>query len=205
MKHESVILACSLLNDSEYEGNTIHVEMAVFELKGEYNPALKPKKKKKKKKQKAAGQDKLLDWVDRPKKRSKFDRIVILKHMFNHLDFEKDPSLILELKEDLRAECAKHGEVKKVLVFDRNPEGVASILFAEAEFADECIAALNGRYYAGKTVSAETYDGVTKYEVKETDAEMQKRIDDWESFLGEDEEEEEEAKPEAKAEEAMTS
>lgn len=189
LKHESVILVCSLLNESIYEGSTIHVEQAVFELKGDYNPSLKPKKKKKKKK-KAAGQDKLLDWVDRPKKRSKFDRIVILKQMFDHKDFEKDPSLILELKEDLRTECTKYGEIKKVLVFDRNPEGVASILFAEAEFADACVAALNGRYYAGRTVSAETYDGVTKYDVKETDEEMQKRLDDWESFLGEGEDEE---------------
>jgi len=189
LKHESVVLACQMLDESDFNGSKIHVEQAVFQLKGDYNPSLKPKKKKKKKK-KAEDQEKLLDWVDRPKKRSKFDRIVILKGMFDHKQFEQDPSLIIELKEDLRTECSKHGEVKKVLVFDRNEDGVASILFAEPEFADACIEALNGRYYAGKTVSAETYDGVTKYDVEETAEEEKKRLDDWENFLGVDDEEE---------------
>lgn len=47
--------------------------------------------------------------------------------------------------------------------------------------------ALNGRFYAGRTISAETYDGVTKYEVQETEEELQKRLDDWERFIsGED-------------------
>ena len=182
LKHESVILACKLLDDSEYNGCKISVEQAVFELKGNYNPSLKPKKKKKKKKK--ATQDKLLDWVDRPKKRSKFDRIVILKNMFDNKEFEQDPSLINELKEDLNSECGKFGDIKKLLVFDRNPEGVASILFSEPEFADSCIEGLNGRYYAGKTISAETYDGMTKYDVQETEEELKKRLDQWEHFLG---------------------
>lgn len=183
LKHESVTLACNLLDESDVKGSKISVEVAVFELKGVYDPTKKPKKKKKKRK---ATQDKLLDWVDRPKKRSKFDRIVILKNMFDYKEFEKDPATILDLKEDLRSECEKFGEVKKVLVFDRNPEGVASILFVEPDFADRCIEALNGRYYAGKVISAITYDGITDYNVKETEKELALRLQEWEQFLGAD-------------------
>jgi len=188
LKHESVALACDLLDDYDVDGNVIHVEQAVFELKGKYNPTLKPKKKKKKKPGK--GQDKLLDWVDRPKKRSKYDRIVILKSIFDHKAFEKDPSLITDLKNDLRSECEKYGDIKKVIVFDRNPLGVASILFQEPDFADKCIEGLNGRYYGGQVISAETYDGVTRYEVQETEEELEKRLKEWEKFIGDDNEEE---------------
>lgn len=191
LKHESVVLACQLLDESDFKGKKINVELAVFELKGAFDPSKKPKRKKKKK-QKGKGQDKLLDWVDRPTKRSKFDRIVILKNMFNQKEFERDPSLINDLKTDLRAECSKFGDIKKVLVFDRNPNGVASILFQEPEMADECIQALNGRFYGGRTISAETYDGVTKYEVQETEEELQKRLDDWEKFIGGSDDDDEE-------------
>lgn len=190
LKHESVVLVCDLLDESDYNGSKIKVEQAVFELKGKYNPALKPKKKKNKKK-KEKGQEKLLDWVDRPAKRSKFDRIAILKNMFNYKDFEKDPSLINDLKGDLRSECEKFGEIKKVMVFDRNPEGVASILFHEPEFADKCIEALNGRFYGGRTITAETYDGTTNYQIQETEEELEKRLNAWEKFIEVDDEQKE--------------
>ena len=48
--------------------------------------------------------------------------------------------------------------------------------------------ALNGRFYGGRTISAETYDGVTKFDVQETEEELQKRLDDWEKFIGGDDE-----------------
>jgi len=186
LKYESLVLAIDILDESDVKGKTIKVEQAVFEMKGNFNPALKPKKKKQKKKKKGKGQEKLLDWVDRPAKRSKFDRIVILKHMFDHKDFERDPALINEIKLDLRGECENFGEVKKVLIFDRNPEGVCSILFTEPEYADKCIEALNGRYYAGRIVSAVVYDGVTNYQVQETEEEMERRLQEWEKFIEDD-------------------
>lgn len=107
----------------------------------------------------------LLDWREGrsgPAK-SKFDRIVVFKHLFDPSDFDvglsmpkslhllvlvvtmyiqytmhlkciltkamyimdltffllkDDPTLINEIKDDLRDECSKLGEVKKVLIFD---------------------------------------------------------------------------------------
>lgn len=52
--------------------------------------------------------------------------------------------------------------------------------------------ALNGRFYAGRVITAETYDGVTKYDVQETEEEMEKRIQEWERFISGDDDEEEE-------------
>lgn len=49
---ESVELALNVLDGYTYRGRKIQVERAKFEMKGEYNPSLKPKKKKKKEKDK---------------------------------------------------------------------------------------------------------------------------------------------------------
>lgn len=45
-------LALSVLDGYEFRGHNIVVQRAKFEMKGEYNPALKPKKKKRKDKEK---------------------------------------------------------------------------------------------------------------------------------------------------------
>ncbi|XP_046849206.1 HIV Tat-specific factor 1 homolog isoform X2 [Xenia sp. Carnegie-2017] len=118
LKVESVDLAIKLLDESNFKGRTIKVEKAHFEMKGKFDPSLKPKRKKKKKNKKGKGQDKLLDWVEREEKVSKLDRIVVIKNMFDPKDMEKDPGLIMDLKNDTRKECEKYGVVRKVIVFD---------------------------------------------------------------------------------------
>lgn len=64
----------------------------------------------------------LFDW--RPDKlrgeRSKHERVVIVKNLFESSVFDKDVGLILEYQQDLREECSKCGEVKKVVLFDVN-------------------------------------------------------------------------------------
>lgn len=46
---------------------------------------------------------------------------------------------MLEIKEDIRDECSKLGEVTNVVLFDREPDGVASVRFANAEAAKACV------------------------------------------------------------------
>jgi len=53
--------------------------------------------------------------------------------------------------------------------------------------ADTCVEALNGRWFGGKRISAETYDGVTDYQVKESEVDRAKRIKEWEDFLAHEE------------------
>lgn len=49
---ESVELALKLLDGYLYRGKRLKVERAKFQMKGEYNPGLKPKKKRRKDKDK---------------------------------------------------------------------------------------------------------------------------------------------------------
>uniref|UniRef100_A0A8C9MPE3 RRM domain-containing protein n=1 Tax=Serinus canaria TaxID=9135 RepID=A0A8C9MPE3_SERCA len=83
----------------------------------------------------------------------------LLRNMFHPKDFEEDPLVLNEIREDLRMECEKFGQVKKVLIFDRHPDGVASVSFKEATEADLCKLTLNGRWFGGRQLSAETWDG----------------------------------------------
>ena len=44
---------------------------------------------------------------------------------------------------------------------------MASVAFKEFESADQCIAAMNGRFYGGRKLEVSAWDGVTNYQVKE--------------------------------------
>lgn len=183
---ESVDLALNLIDGSDYKGNKIKVERAKFQMKGNYDPKLKPKTKKRKDKQKLKRmQEKLFDW--RPEKlkgeRAKHERIVILKNVFEPSMFDTDVGLILEFQNDLREECAKYGEVRKVTIYDGHPEGVAQINMSCPEEADECVKVLNGRWFGKRQLTAEISDGKTKYKIAETDAQISQRLDKWDKFL----------------------
>uniref|UniRef100_A0A7M4EM91 17S U2 SnRNP complex component HTATSF1 n=1 Tax=Crocodylus porosus TaxID=8502 RepID=A0A7M4EM91_CROPO len=167
LKRESVGLALRLLDEADIRGYKLHVEVARFQLKGEYD-ASKKRKKCKDYRKKMSQQQKQLDW--RPEKkdgtaRMRHERVIIIRNMFHPKDFEEDPLVLNEIREDLRTECEKFGQVKKVLIFDRHPDGVASVSFKEAEEADLCIQALNGRWFGGRQLSVEPWDGVTDYQV----------------------------------------
>ena len=52
---------------------------------------------------------------------------------------QEDPAAMLEIKEDIREECAKLGEVTNVVLFDKEQDGVASVRFSNAEAASACV------------------------------------------------------------------
>ncbi|KAK2499152.1 hypothetical protein MC885_003379 [Smutsia gigantea] len=185
LKRESVDLALRLLDEDEIRGYKLHVEMAKFQLKGEYD-ASKKKKKCKDYKKKLSMQQKQLDW--RPERRAgssrmRHERVVIIKNMFHPMDFEDDPLVLNEIREDLRVECSKFGQIRKLLLFDRHPDGVASVSYRDPEEADYCIQTLDGRWFGGRQITAEAWDGTTDYQVEETTKEREERLRDWEVFL----------------------
>lgn len=45
------------------------------------------------------------------------------------------------------------------------------------EEADAVVANFNGRFFGGKRLTAELYDGVTRFKINETDAEREKRLE----------------------------
>lgn len=185
LKRESVDLALKLLDEDEIRGYRLHVEVAKFQLKGEYD-ASKKKKKCKDYKKKLSQQQKQLDW--RPERkdgsiRMRHERVVIIKNMFHPMDFEDDPLVLNEIREDLRVECSKFGQIRKLLLFDRHPDGVASVSFREPEEADYCIQTLDGRWFGGRQITAQVWDGTTDYQVEETTREREERLKGWEAFL----------------------
>lgn len=50
--------------------------------------------------------------------RSKHERIVIIKNLFDPQQFIEQMDLIIDFQKDLREECSKCGTVRKVTIFD---------------------------------------------------------------------------------------
>ncbi len=73
-------------------------------------------------------------------------------------------------------------------IIQRHPEGIATLSFKEFEAADECVLRMNGRWYAGQQLEVNPWDGITNYQVEETDQERESRLSAWEKFLEEGEE-----------------
>ncbi|XP_011195647.2 HIV Tat-specific factor 1 homolog [Zeugodacus cucurbitae] len=195
IKVESVGLALNILDEYNLRGQKIRVQRAKFQMRGEYNPALKPKRKKKDKEKLQKMKEKLFDW--RPEKmrgeRSKNEKVVIIKNLFDPVIFEKEVQLILDYQNELREECSKCGTVRKVVIYDRHPEGVAQVNMADPEEADVVIQMMHGRFFGQRKLSAEHWDGKTKYKIVETEAEVQKRLSHWDQYLTREENEEKDA------------
>lgn len=113
---------------------------------------------------------KLADWSDDesayvpPEQRtSKRDKMVILKHMFTMDELEEDPAALLEIKEDIREECEKLGDVTNVVLYDLEPEGIVSIKFRRPESAEACVQMMDGRNFGGQRVEAYIPTGRLKF------------------------------------------
>lgn len=190
IKVESVELAMKFLDDSDFRGHKVKVELAKFTMKGDFDPSKRKKKLSNKDKRKfKEKQAKLFDW--RPVKkdlgqgsvRPKNEKVVVLKNMFDPSEFEEEPTLINDLRDDVRNECSRFGEVKNVKMFDNHPDGVMMVYFKTAESADDCIAALHHRWFSKRRIMATTWDGRTKFEIEESEAEREERLAKWEKFL----------------------
>ncbi|KAK2760713.1 hypothetical protein FQN54_001948 [Arachnomyces sp. PD_36] len=109
---------------------------------------------------------KLTDWDDDEPSApdtSRWGKVVILKHMFTLQELEEDPAAILDIKEDIRDECSKLGEVTNVILFDKEEDGVASVRFSDPETAVACVQMMDGRFFAGTRVEAYVADGSEKF------------------------------------------
>ncbi|KAI7821864.1 hypothetical protein BC939DRAFT_454716 [Gamsiella multidivaricata] len=206
LRPESVALTVDLLDDTEYrpgvEKGRIRVQQAQFKEKERpAAPASLSEDRKKKVQKKYQKLEKKLDWFEDDEnlvKADKWNKVCILKHMFTLQELEADPSLLLDLKEDIREECEKLGEVTNVIIYDHHPEGVVSVRFKDKESAILCVRMMSGRYFAGQKVVAEIYDGHSKYEVQKTKEELEEeekqRLDRYARWLEAEEEKEKKGK-----------
>ncbi|EXJ82145.1 hypothetical protein A1O1_08214 [Capronia coronata CBS 617.96] len=194
---ESVALAIQMLDDTDFRFGTegpmgkMKVQAADFshkkpqeESQQPVKPSKKDQKKLMKRTQKMIG--KLTDWDDDDPQTlqatgSRWDKVVILKHMFTLKELEEDPAAMLEIKEDIREECSKLGEVTNVVLFDKEEDGVASVRFSNAEAAAACVSLMNGRWFDERQLEAYISTGNEKF----------KRSSDKTTGLDEDEDENE--------------
>jgi len=112
---------------------------------------------------------KLLDWSDDEspalaQTSTKHERTVILKHMFTLAELEEDPAAILDIKEDIRDECSKLGDITNVVLYDKELEGVASVKFATIQGAAACVKLMNGRHFSGQKIIAFISTGTERFE-----------------------------------------
>ncbi|PWN36408.1 uncharacterized protein FA14DRAFT_106680, partial [Meira miltonrushii] len=98
-------------------------------------------------------------------------RQVCLRRMFTIAELEEDPTLLLDLKEDVREECESLGKVTNVILWDKEPEGIMTIKFAQNASAVECVQKMDGRFFGGRKVIAHLLPGKPKFRRSDRDVE----------------------------------
>ncbi|KAI9223356.1 hypothetical protein BC828DRAFT_345078 [Blastocladiella britannica] len=135
---------------------------------------------------KRAKLDRKLDWFESgpsEKKLASFSRVVVLKHMFTLREMAESPTLLLDIAEDVRGECEKVGEVTNVTVYDAEADGVVMVRFKEEISALACIKVMDGRYFGGIRVIADLFDGTKYKRNKQSSADDEARLRDYEKWL----------------------
>ncbi|KAK9371126.1 hypothetical protein V1509DRAFT_606932 [Lipomyces kononenkoae] len=112
--------------------------------------------------------NKLTDWddddVDQQYTTNKrWNKIVILKHVFSLQELEEDVTAALDIKQDIREGCEEIGPVSNVVLYDLEPDGVMSIKFRHEDDALECVRKMDSRYFSGRQLEASIYDGRVRY------------------------------------------
>ncbi|KIY64154.1 hypothetical protein CYLTODRAFT_381276 [Cylindrobasidium torrendii FP15055 ss-10] len=192
-KEDSVSLALNILDESELRlgdpKSVMHLARADFAHKhggGGSAPANnQPRRvvdKKKATRRIVKMQKKLEEWNDEdgfgpalaPEETTtnKPGRVVVLKHMFTLQELEEDATLLLDLKEDVRDECASLGEVTNVVLFDQEPDGIMTVKFKDPLSAQACVVKMNGRFFAGRRIEASVFFGKQRFRRSDTEDEQ---------------------------------
>lgn len=94
---------------------------------------------------------------------SRFDKIVVMKHMFTLEDLAEDPAAYLDIKEEVREECEKFGQVTNVILYDKEPDGVITVRFSDKIAAQACVQMNDGRSFDKRKVVAYISTGNEKF------------------------------------------
>lgn len=113
-----------------------------------------------------------------------------MKHLFTLEELATDPEAISDISDDVREECEKFGKVTNLVLYDKEPDGVITVRYAEKTSADAAIRVFDGRMFGGKAVEAYIADGSEKFmktRKGETDGDAE-RADNFGKYLEEQEE-----------------
>lgn len=184
LREESVIMAIDILNDTEIRpGYPIKVEQAQFEQKGDYKPRERYKIDNLQRYKIKTDVNRMLGWNEAEDEQGL--RIVILKNLFEPIEFFEDEGLRQDLELDIIEECeANFGQIERFHIFEEHLEGIIKIKFKTPNAAEKCIEGLNHRYYNGKLIESFYWDGKTDYNKLQEDAQTQeKRIEEFGQWL----------------------
>lgn len=134
----------------------------------------------------------LADWDDDdpqtvPDTSSRWDKVIVLKHMFTLKEITEDPSAILDIKEDVRDECEKLGQVTNVVLYDKEEDGVVTVRFANATAAREAVKLMDGRWFDSRQLEAYVAEGREKFKKSKKqdadDGDEEKRLEGFSNFI----------------------
>lgn len=185
LKAPSVQLAIDILDGTPLRdgaNETMTITEAQFQQKGDLFLKKDTKRSKKRKKQVVEMQErKALGWTGFDDTLRPELITVVLKNMFSIEEMQGNEHVASELEEDVLVECNKFGPVAKVRVFETNPEGIIIVKFKDPEHCQACIRAMQGRWFGGRQITAQTWDGVTNFKIKKSEdyleEEAQARLD----------------------------
>lgn len=119
-------------------------------------------------------------------------RIIVLKAMFtlSILQAGNEDEILKELEETIHERCSQYGNVEKITIFSKNPQGVVIVKFTQPTAASEAAAYYNGekapKKFGGREMEAVYWDGVTDYTVKDfvkEEKETEQRLDEFGDWL----------------------
>lgn len=173
-KPESVQLAISLLDEAEFRPNiSLRISRAIFSQHSDNisNPSSTLDSKTKKRKLEAI--KKKLEWFDpqEGKQNEAMKKTVIFEHLFDPSEIASDPSISLDIKEDLMDECSKLGNVTSIVIYEKS-QGIASVKFSDEISAFACVQKMHNRFYDKRRLIASIMTSELKQLLKQ---EHQKR------------------------------
>lgn len=129
-------------------------------------------------------------------KKNKWSKFVIVKKAFtlHHINNEEDTGAILEIKQDIREAAEKFGEVTKVVLYDKEPEGILTVRFKEFDQAEAFVNAFNGKGYNSEKLQLAVADDRPRFQKsgKEDTSDVEDNVRRMEAYMDGDKTDEDE-------------
>ncbi len=132
-------------------------------------------------------QEQALSWNEGADLTSKGMRIVVIKGMYTPQEAREsgnEDGFYQGIREDVAAECeAKCGAIHKLTVFPGNEQGPVVIKFKASYAAQACVELMHKRYFAGRQLTCEYYDGKENFKVRKENESEEDRLAEFAAWL----------------------
>ena len=95
--------------------------------------------------------------------KNKWNKFAIIRKAFTLAELAEDDAAILDIKDDMRTAAEECGDVTKVVLFDKEPEGILTVRFRQFEQAEEFVKKVNGRGYSGQKLQVSLAEDRPKF------------------------------------------